>query len=459
MHLNFAFVQKAQLIRKYNVPGPRYTSYPTVPHWQHEKPTNESWLNEVRKTYATDCKEEGLCLYIHLPYCESLCTYCGCNTRITVNHAVEKPYIEGLCKEWDLVLQELGSKPVVKEIHLGGGTPTFFSPENLHSLIAYIQSKSIQHKNFEYSFEGHPNNTTYKHLETLAQLGFKRVSFGVQDIDPRVQEAIHRIQPTENVTRAIAWARELGYDSVNIDLVYGLPFQTLETVKKTIEEVFRWKPDRIAYYSYAHVPWLKPGQRKYTELDLPAGDEKRALYENGCMWLEENGYVEIGMDHFALKSDPLYESYANGNLHRNFMGYTTTTSRLLIGLGVSSISDAWGAFAQNEKTVEGYLTRINNNEWAYFKGHQLTIEEKKIRQHITQLMCHFHTEWSFGDPIEEQINLRLSSLKEMERDELLQLRENSITVLPEGKKFIRNICMAIDPLISKNNDTLFSTTI
>lgn len=420
---------------------------------------NEDWLSEVKNTYQFSREKEGLSLYIHLPYCESLCTYCGCNTRITVNHNVERPYIEALCKEWDMLVNILQEKPIVQEIHLGGGTPTFFSSENLERLINHILSNSIQHPNFEYSFEGHPNNTTFLHLETLAKLGFRRVSFGVQDNDPKVQIAIHRIQPKENVKQVIEWARSLGYTSINIDLVYGLPFQTVNTIQNTMSDVFDWKPDRIAFYSYAHVPWLKPGQRKYTELDLPAGEEKRALYESGRTWLEENGYLEIGMDHFALKSDPLYTAFSNGHLNRNFMGYTTTSSKLLIGLGVSAISDAWGAFAQNEKTVEGYFNKINQNEWAHFKGHLLTSEEKTLRQHITQLMCHFKTEWSFGDAIENQISIQLIGLKEMERDGLLKLNNNSIEVLPEGKKFVRNICMAIDPHISESKEALFSNTI
>jgi oxygen-independent coproporphyrinogen-3 oxidase len=447
------------LIRKYNVPGPRYTSYPTVPHWQKSPPSNQSWIHSIEQTYILQGKSEGICLYIHLPYCESLCTYCGCNTRITVNHAVEVPYIEALCKEWNMLVEVLGEKPLVKEIHLGGGTPTFFSPQNLGILIEHIQANSLQHENFEYSFEGHPNNTTFDHLQRLAELGFKRVSFGVQDVDSKVQETIHRIQPSENVSNVIQWARKLGYESINIDLVYGLPFQTVETVQQTMNEVFEWKPDRIAFYSYAHVPWLKPGQRKYTEMDLPSGEEKRALYERGRHLLEENGYVEIGMDHFALKSDALYTAFQEGKLHRNFMGYTTTNSSLLLGLGVSAISDAWTAFAQNEKTVEGYLTKINSGNWAYFKGHSLTSEEQNLRRHITQLMCHFKTEWSFGDSIEKQIKIQFDGLKEMEQDGLLQLNENSIVVLPEGKKFVRNICMAIDPYISENKELLFSKTI
>ena len=447
------------LVRKYNIPGPRYTSYPTVPHWQKNPPLNSDWFNAVKETYLLTAEAEGICLYIHLPYCESLCTYCGCNTRITVNHAVEAPYIAALCKEWDMLVNELQEIPQVKEIHLGGGTPTFFSPENLKKLIEHIQSNSIPPKNFEYSFEGHPNNTTYEHLRTLKDLGFTRVSFGVQDVDPKVQETIHRIQPSENVANVFRWARDIGYESINIDLVYGLPFQTTSTIEQTMNEVFEWKPDRIAFYSYAHVPWLKPGQRKYTELDLPNGEEKRALYEKGRMLLEANGYLEIGMDHFALKSDKLYNAFTNGTLHRNFMGYTTTNSSLLLGLGVSSISDAWSAFAQNEKTVEGYLSKINAGEWAYFKGHLLSKEEQNLRKHITQLMCHFKTEWSFGDAIESQIKIQNEGLKEMEKDGLLQLNENSIVVLPEGRKFVRNICMAIDPYISEGNEALFSSTI
>ncbi|MGZ5192154.1 MAG: coproporphyrinogen-III oxidase family protein, partial [Flavisolibacter sp.] len=267
------------LVSKYNVQAPRYTSYPTVPYWDNNL-DEQTWADHIQKSFIQHNKG-GISLYIHLPFCESLCTYCACNTRITVNHAVELPYIETLLKEWQLYLNQFNAKPLIKEIHLGGGTPTFFSFENLQHLLSSIINTCEISKDADFSFEGHPSNTTKEHLQTLFNLGFKRVSFGVQDFDEKVQKTINRYQSFEEVKHVMETARAIGYTSINIDLVYGLPYQTSESVRSTIEQIITLKPERIAFYSYAHVPWLKPGQRKYTEKDLPLATEKRNLYEIG----------------------------------------------------------------------------------------------------------------------------------------------------------------------------------
>ena len=326
------------LLRKYDVPVPRYTSYPTVPDWNTEVFQIEDYRERLLQAFAS-YKEDGLSLYIHLPFCESLCTYCGCNTRITVNHAVEKPYIEGLLKEWSMYLHILPDRPILKELHLGGGTPTFFSPEHLKLLLEALLKTVVLHPDFEFSFEGHPANTTYAHLKVLRELGFSRVSFGIQDFDPRVQLAINRLQSFEQVCDVTRWSRELGYGSVNFDLIYGLPFQTRKSIEHTIEKVAELMPDRIAFYSYAHVPWKRPGQRAYSEKDLPSAYEKQQLNQFGHRQLLALGYELVGMDHFALPEDELLKAMKNGRLHRNFMGYTTNPGKLLMGLGVSSISD------------------------------------------------------------------------------------------------------------------------
>jgi oxygen-independent coproporphyrinogen-3 oxidase len=448
----------ADLFNKYNVPGPRYTSYPAVPHWK-DGDILTSWPILAKQALQALNKDSGIAIYIHLPYCESLCTYCGCNTRITVNHAVEGPYIDALCQEWDLYLKNFDGPVPLAEIHLGGGTPTFFSPENLSRLIKHICKDVQVLPDFEFSFEGHPNNTTYNHLETLRDLGFRRVSFGVQDMDPIVQEMIHRIQPAENVELVMNQSRELGYSSVNIDLVYGLPRQTLKSVAMTFDKVIQWKPDRIAFYSYAHVPWIKPGMRKFTEADLPSATEKRALYDYGRARLEEAGYCEIGMDHFALTSDPLYHAFQNKKLHRNFMGYSTTNTPLLIGLGVSAISDSFTAFAQNEKTVEAYLSRVNQGDWALFKGHVLSASELSMRKHITHLMCHFETTWTNNAFIESCIKDRQETWSELNADGLVVLQPGRIEVTEKGKGFVRNICMTLDPLVVPTETPTFSQTI
>jgi oxygen-independent coproporphyrinogen III oxidase len=432
--------QANSLVVKYNVPCPRYTSYPTVPYWEQETFSREVWLENVSNTFSVVNKKEGISLYIHLPYCESLCTYCGCNTRITINHAVELPYIESVLHEWRLYKELFSETPILSELHLGGGTPTFFKPENLDYLITRIQQDCIIPAHAAYSFEGHPNNTTKEHLTMFRNLGFSRVSFGIQDFDEKVQRVINRMQPLENVVRATNEARELKYDSVNFDLVYGLPFQTLAGIIDTIEKVIALKPDRIAYYSYAHVPWVKPGQRMFSEVDLPDNDAKRLLYDTGKAMLQAAGYIDIGMDHFALANDELNIAAAEGKLHRNFMGYTAQYTSLSIGLGVSSISDSWGAFAQNVKTVEGYQKIVAQDLIPVFKGHVLTEEDKQIRTHILSIMCKGFTTF-FKDELDESIMDRLHLLHD---DALITLTDSKLTVTKIGKPFLRNICMAFD---------------
>ncbi|MBX7183065.1 MAG: oxygen-independent coproporphyrinogen III oxidase [Bacteroidia bacterium] len=432
------------LVEKYNVAVPRYTSYPTMPFWDNVAPDQATWKKLVTETFRSTNDRDGISIYIHLPFCESLCTYCGCNTRITVNHAVESPYIQAVLKEWSLYVALLETKPRIKEIHLGGGTPTFFSPSNLKTLLEGILEPAELCIGAELSFEAHPNNTTRFHLEALHQVGFERLSLGVQDFDPKVQDVINRIQTVEDVRRVTRQARELGYTSINYDLIYGLPFQTRESIVNTVKEVRELRPDRIAFYSYAHVPWMKPGQRKFTEDDLPSGEEKRALYELGRTLLEEAGYIEVGIDHFALSNDGLFEAMRNKKLHRNFMGYTTNTTKLLVGLGASSISDSWTGFVQNEKKVEDYYKRLESGEFPFFKGHQLSEEDLILRRHILQLMCNFYTSWKDAGEQTPALFKGIERLREMEKEGLVDLMEDGIAVTEAGKPFLRNICYALD---------------
>ena len=450
------------IVQKYNVPGPRYTSYPTVPYWEEEKFHLEDWKRTLLQSFKESNATEGISLYIHLPFCESLCTFCGCNKRITKRHEVEDPYITAVIKEWKLYCDLFPRKPIIKEIHLGGGTPTFFSPENLERLMNGIFQYATKAEEHEFSFEGHPNNTTRHHLQTLYNLGFRRVSFGVQDYSPKVQEAIHRIQPFHNVAKVTFWAKEIGYTSVGHDLIFGLPFQTLADVKDTIDKTKSLQPDRLAFYSYAHVPWIKGnGQRGFKDEDLPKDDEKRMLYEEGKKQLAQNGYHEIGMDHFALENDSMFTSFNEGKLHRNFMGYTASKTQLMIGLGVSSISDSWYSFAQNEKTIEDYYTHLAEDQLPIFRGHVLTPEDLIIRRHILNLMCQFTTSWKDEALDFTELPSVLASLEEMREDGLLTIQDNTITVTEKGKPFVRNICMAFDlRLIRKAPETkLFSMTI
>ncbi|HFG0577526.1 oxygen-independent coproporphyrinogen III oxidase [Flavobacterium psychrophilum] len=450
------------LVQKYNVPGPRYTSYPTVPYWDENDFSYQIWINTLKKSFAESNKLEGISLYIHLPFCESLCTFCGCNKRITKNHTVEKTYIEAVLKEWSFYCKILEPKPIIKEIHLGGGTPTFFSAENLESLINGIFCHASKAENYEFSFEGHPNNTTREHLQILYDLGFRRVSFGVQDYSDKVQKAIHRVQPFQNVAKVTLWAREIGYTSIGHDLIFGLPFQELDDVVDTIEKTKSLLPDRLAFYSYAHVPWIKGnGQRGFKDEDVPKDDAKRKLYEVGKQSLYKNGYHEIGMDHFALKTDGLYAAFENGKLHRNFMGYSASKTQLMIGLGVSSISDSWYSFAQNVKDIETYYQRLESDKLPILRGHFLTNEDLIIRKHILNLMCQFKTSWQNKSDYFEELPEVLLQLVEMEKDGFLIINENTIEVTEVGKPYVRNICMAFDLRLKRKapETALFSMTV
>ena len=450
------------LLQKYNVPGPRYTSYPTVPYWDEALFTADQWKAAVQQSFRESNRSEGISLYIHLPFCESLCTFCGCNKRITKNHTVESPYIAAVLHEWLLYCAMFDDRPQIKEIHLGGGTPTFFSVKELEKLITGLFQTADRAANFDFSFEGHPNNTTRAHLQKLYDLGFRRVSFGVQDYADKVQEAIHRIQPFHNVAKVTFWAREIGYTSIGHDLIFGLPFQVLEDVIDTIEKTKSLAPDRLAFYSYAHVPWIKGnGQRGFKDQDVPKDEVKRQLYEVGKELLYENGYCEIGMDHFALKTDSLYKAFQNKKLHRNFMGYSHSKTQLMIGLGVSSISDSWYSFAQNVKTIEAYYLALNNNELPVLRGHQLTEEDLIIRKHILNLMCQFETSWSENQMYFSEIPEVINQLNEMEHDGFVEFIKQGIQVTEKGKPFVRNICMAFDLRLKRKapETKLFSMTI
>lgn len=446
------------LLEKYNVPGPRYTSYPTVPYWDQKSFSKETWIDTIKKAFVQNGRE--LSLYLHLPFCERLCTYCGCNTHITINHDWEDVYIEALLKEWELYLNLLPEKPIIKELHLGGGTPTFFTPERLTFLLKNIFSGATVAKDASMGFEGHPLNTTYQHLEALGKLGFKRVSFGVQDFNPTVQKLINRVQTVAQVEDVTRWARELGYTSVNYDLVYGLPGQTIESVRDTVNEVIRLRPDRIAFYGYAHVPWIKPAQNKLTP-HLPSSEVREALYKMSKDLFSYAGYEDIGMDHFALSNDTLFKSAQDGTLHRNFMGYTTSKTYFTLGLGMSAISDSWTAFAQNEKNLKKYIKMIQDGELPVIKGHILTEEDLQVRTHILNLMCRYQTSWTEEEHVFFGTGLNHTLLQELEDDGLIFYDEGSVRTTEAGKSFIRNICMAFDVRLwrDKPQGQIFSKTV
>jgi oxygen-independent coproporphyrinogen III oxidase len=470
------------LLHKFNVPVPRYTSYPTVPCWNEHIDTLQ-WISAFQQQFTAQNQRGGISLYIHLPFCESLCTYCGCNKKITTNHGVESVYLQAVITEWKLYRRLMSEPPVIRELHLGGGTPTFFSPGNLEQLINAITKDAIVHPEHEFSIEGHPNNTTQQHLETLHKLGFRRISYGVQDNDPQVQRIINRIQPFENVQRVTEQARATGFTAVNFDLIYGLPLQTVSSIEKSILQSLQLQPDRVAFYSYAHVPWTSRGQRLFDEYDLPDTALKMELYQTGRQLFIDHGYTDIGMDHFALPGDALHQAWQQGSLHRNFMGYTTQHSDMLLGLGVSAISDLGNAFAQNHKTLHDYYRCLETPAASHSdqftakdenhpsreslsipvtKGYFLTREDEAFGSYIMDVICRGVTVFQREHlPLLKQFTFPELAL--LEADQLVEWNENGLQVTATGRHFLRNICKAFDlHLLRRENNTekpLFSKAI
>ncbi|MCC5921609.1 MAG: oxygen-independent coproporphyrinogen III oxidase [Cyclobacteriaceae bacterium] len=438
------------LARKYNVPVPRYTSYPTVPYWENTA-TAEDYFQLTQAAYLRHA-DQGVAIYIHLPFCESLCTYCGCSKRITKNHEVERPYIDSVLKEWNTYRELFGETIKINAIHLGGGTPTFFSAENLKTLIEGIIADNHVVERAELSFEGHPNNTKEKHLKTLYDLGFRRVSFGIQDFDEKVQLTINRVQPYQRVKEVVEMARKIGYNSINFDLIYGLPYQTEKTISDTIEKVSRLMPDRIAFYNYAHLPQAFPAQKSFEKF-LPTESEKKRIYEIGKTLLNQLSFHEVGMDHFALASDELFIAIKENRLHRNFMGYTCLQSKLLIGLGASSISDTYGGYMQNVKGVEEYKLLVLNQGYAFAKAHIMTERDIQIKELIADLICHEMTTKNHAvlNTLNDQTKQELLELK---NDGLIQATSNGLKVNKIGVPYLRNICKAFDERMQDRNEAV-----
>ena len=425
----------APLIAKYSKNVPRYTSYPPVPAWTGPA-SDATWFTELAN-HVNAHPGEGIAVYVHLPFCEQLCTYCACNKRITVNHAVETPYLNDIEREWQRYLAVLPKPFRLSELHLGGGTPTFFSAENLDRLMRILLDDAILEPGASLSVEVHPNHTTREQLEVLYAHGFRRISIGVQSLDLKVQVAINRVQPIRNVDEVAKTAREIGYTSINFDAIYGLPHQSIDTVASDVDAIIASRPDRIAYYGYAHVPWKHAGQRRYTEADLPSADERFASAQLARQRFTDAGYLEIGFDHYALPSDTMARAAAAGTLHRNFMGYTDRSNSVLIGLGASSISETPFGYMQNEKHVEDYRKRLDANESVFVAGHQFTEQERITKQHITNLMCRLETsvseDWT-------------SAMHELEADGLVALSGHCVKIQPHARPFLRSACAALDPL-------------
>ncbi len=443
-----------ELFYKYDVPVPRYTSYPTVPYWT-DSPTTAEWIQSLNRAY----KDHPLwSLYVHIPYCETLCTFCGCNTSITKNHKREEPYIEMVLREFEAYKKQVPDlmKSPMQQFHFGGGTPTFLSPKNLQMLASKLMDGFEIPKNFHGSIEVDPRRTTKEHLQRLRDIGFSRVSLGVQDFDAEVQRLVHRVQPFEMTQKLTEQARELGYNSINFDLIYGLPTQNEEKIMSMMEKTWELKPDRIALYSLAIVPWIKPAQKLFKDEDLPRGREKRRLYEISRQFLLSKGYVEIGMDHFALPQDPLSVSDAQSRLHRNFMGYVEERTQVLLGLGVSAISETPDCFHQNEKALPVYERRVGIPEIPTLRGHKLTAEDQVRREQILNFMTRGRVEL-----VDEAQKKNVADLlAEMIRDELVLIDGNELVLTKKGKPFLRNACVALDERLLRNkpDSEIFSTS-
>lgn len=450
--------RRSHLIMKYDQAVPRYTSYPTVPHWTG---INRSlWDESVDRCLdASSNRNFELSLYVHVPYCRSLCSFCGCTKVISRDPSKGEPFVDAILRELDLKIQRLrrnGTQLNLKELHFGGGTPTWLPPALLEKLIAKIQVRFSSHaqrmgaSGRDISIEVDPRTFTLEHAQVMRKCQVTRVSLGIQDFHPETLKAIKREQSYETVLSAIKNLKGVKINSINFDLVYGLPYQTQNTIKETIAKVIELRPSRIALYSYAHIPQVKPAQKGVEKHGLPSALEKRELYELARDELLNGGYFEVGMDHFALPSDELYIALQQGKLHRNFMGYTVQKTQLLLGLGPSSLSDAWYAFSQNEKNVEMWLSRIEAGDVDPQGGHRLSSEDLLRREKILDLMCNYKTtleesDWkSLGD-------------SSVVSDGLVtwESKKKMLFVTELGRPFIRNICSGFDVHFQKSTQKTF----
>ncbi|KLE02578.1 oxygen-independent coproporphyrinogen III oxidase [Aliarcobacter butzleri] len=435
---------------KYSKPGPRYTSYPTAPEF------SETFTqDDLKEFYKNQSDDRPLSLYIHMPFCRSACYFCGCNTIFTSKEDKKTRYIDYLKKELNILKNHLNTKRVVTQMHFGGGTPTFFSPSQLEVVITAI--KEI-FPNFspdaEISCEVDPRYFTVEHMNVLKAGGCNRLSFGVQDLDEEVQKTIHRIQPFELTQNVIKIAREAGIHSINTDLIYGLPYQTRESFKKTLEQMITLNTDRFAVFNYAHVPWLMKTMRKFDETTFPKPEVKLEMLKDTIDFFTSNGYKMVGMDHFAKPEDELFKAIEKGELHRNFQGYTTKGGADLIGIGLTSIGNGVDYYAQNFKELEPWENAIDNGDLPVYKGYRLSDDDMLRQFVIMELMSNFslnikRVEEEFKINFKEYFDDAIKALKEFEDAQLLKITDNKIEVSQTGSMLIRNICMPFDAYLNK----------
>jgi oxygen-independent coproporphyrinogen III oxidase len=450
------------LINRYDKAGPRYTSYPTALEL-HEGFGDEDYRRHIAKSNAAG---GPLSLYFHIPFCDTVCFYCACNKIVTKNRAHVEPYLENLCKEIAMLGDLFDANRVVNQLHWGGGTPTFLNYQQMKKLMA----KTCQHfllkddDSGEYSIEVDPRETNADTIKQLRELGFNRISIGLQDFDPAVQKAVNRLQSEEQTFSVLESARNEGFRSTNIDLIYGLPLQTVESFAITLDKILAVRPDRFSIFNYAHMPARFKTQRQINDSDMPSADVKLAILQMIGQKLIAAGYVYIGMDHFAKPDDELAIAQREGKLHRNFQGYSTHSDCDLIGFGVTSIGRVGDAYIQNVKDLESYDQLIKQHKLPVFKGVDLNDDDKLRREVISQLICHFdlnfaNIELAFKIKFSEYFATELTALLVMQADGLLTLSSNGIKVLPAGRLLIRNICMIFDSYLAYKQQQLFSKVI
>ena len=433
-----------ELLQKYSVPGPRYTSYPTAPYF-HTGFGEADWAEAL----AAPAADRGLSLYAHIPFCDSLCYYCGCNMVATRDYGKTRPYLATLDQEMTRTAAQVDAAREVRQLHWGGGTPTYLNPDDIRRLMAMMRQHFTLAADAEISCEVDPRELTRAHLEALRESGFNRLSFGVQDMDPAVQLAVNRIQSEALIQQVLDWSRELGFSSINLDLIVGLPKQTVASFSRTLERVVAWAPDRLAVFSYAHVPWLKKHQNLILEADLPDSATRLGLQQAVNEALGAAGYVNIGLDHFARPEDELVRAQQNKTLWRNFQGYTTHKDCDILAFGASSISQTAGVYMQNEKNIKRYEARVAATGFAVERGLKLTRDDQIRRDAITRVMCDleldfgaFGQEWNiaFADYFAEA----LGDLRPLADDGLVDIGSSRISVTAMGRLFLRNIGMCFD---------------
>ena len=447
-----AEMKTAALLEKYCKPGPRYTSYPPAPHF-HTGFTDAEWQAELE---ATRNSPRGLSLYVHIPFCDTLCWYCGCNMVATRDYGRAERYLDLLFREIDHVTELVSPHRLVQQVHWGGGTPTFLRPADIARLFGHLLSGFTLAENAEIGCEADPRELTQEHVQTLKNLGFNRISLGVQDLDDRVQQAVNRVQPEPLIREVYGWTREAGFESVNLDLMVGLPHQTVESFARTLETIIGLRPDRLAVFNYAHVPWMKRHQKLIAESDLPDFHTRIALQELIFRRLSEAGYVYIGMDHFALPGDELVLARRNKTLYRNFQGYTTHKDCDILAFGASAISQTEDTYAQNLKKLAEYRDRIRAGRLATERGIRIGREDKLCRDAITRIMCDleldtaaFARDW--GIDVDAYFGCR-GELQAMADDGLLSLEGDRVRVTDAGRLFLRNIAMLFDVRLRQPDD-------